>query len=213
MPERKLHYSLSFRSPVGIFTGLGVAGLVDRIVVRDSKGIPYVPGSSVKGRLRFFVERTLRSGGAPTGLRLHDSGRPLCKEAASACTACRLFGNGAIPGLVRVSPARLGKDWQELLSRLLAADPNPAVHPDVEIRPGIAVSRQRRTVLPDYLFFDEAVPATAAFSGSLQLDGTVTELEERFLVGVGALVDALGARKAAGRGALAGGVRIGDVLP
>jgi hypothetical protein len=81
------------------------------------------------------------------------------------------------------------------------------LHPDVEIRPGIALSRLRRTALPDHLFFDEAVPAIT-FSGRLLLDSRATPLETRFLIWVGTLVDALGARKVTGRGSLEGGIRI-----
>ena len=62
MTERELRYVLKFRTPVAVFTGLGIAGLLDRTVVRDSNKKPYIPGSTVKGRLRFFAERMLRSG-------------------------------------------------------------------------------------------------------------------------------------------------------
>ena len=63
--------------------------------------------------------------------------------------------------------------------------------------------------LPDHLFFDEIVPAIT-FSGSLSLDTRMIPAETRLLIGVGALVDALGARKAVGRGRLEGGIRIAE---
>jgi CRISPR/Cas system CSM-associated protein Csm3 (group 7 of RAMP superfamily) len=204
---------LTFRAPVGVFTGLGIAGLVDRTVVRDAAGVPFIPGSTVKGRLRFFAERLLLSGAALGSLRFHGTGQAHCKRASAACTVCHLFGNPALPSLVRVGQATLGSGWRSRVEELLAANRNPVVRPDVEIRPGIALSRRRRTALPDHLFLDETVPAGLSFEGTLTLDGAISEEEEAFLVGVGSLVDALGARKATGRGALDGGVRILGVAP
>ena len=208
MADRELGYTLTFRAPVGVFTGLGIAGLVDRTVVRDAVERPFIPGSTVKGRLRFFAERLLASGAVPAPLRVHGQGRPHCKSFSGACTLCRLFGNPSLPSLVRVGEAALGEPWRSPIEALIKVNRNPVVRPDVEIRPGIAVSRRRRTVLPDHLFFDEAVPAGVRFEGTLVLDGAVSKGEEAFLVATGAFVDALGARKAAGRGALEGGVRI-----
>lgn len=206
MSDRRI-YALTFRTPVGIFTGLGIAGLVDRTVVRDASGLPTIPGSSVKGRLRFFAERLLGSGAVGEGLWVHASDKPHCKSRPEACTLCRLFGNASLPALLRVGQASLIEPWSSLLLSLRKAA-NPVMHPDVEIRPGIALSRQRRTALPDHLFQDETVPAGIELQGELWLRGEVTPDEECFLIGAGALVDALGARKAAGRGALDGGVRI-----
>ncbi|MGH8613416.1 MAG: RAMP superfamily CRISPR-associated protein [Gammaproteobacteria bacterium] len=206
MVDDQYTYTLTFRAPVSIFTGLGIAGLVDRTVVRKADNLPYIPGSTVKGRLRFFAERLLRSS-PPQGFILHEPDQPHCKALATACTICRLFGNPAMPAMLRVGQAMPAPPWDTLFLELLTADHNPVLRPDVEIRPGIALSRSRRTALPDHLFFDETVPAIT-FSGSMLLEASVNPDERLFLIGTGRLVDALGARKSAGRGALEGGVQI-----
>ena len=208
MPESARTYALTFRAPVGVFTGLGIAGLVDRTVVRDADGVPWIPGSTVKGRWRFFAERLLLSGADLAPLRHHGEGAPHCKNLSEACTLCRLFGNPSIPSLLRVGQASLGEPWRAVVRALLEADRNPVVRPDVEVRPGIALSRRRRSALPDHLFQDEAVPAGLRFEGTLLLSPGVSPEEEAFLRGAGRLVDALGARKATGRGALDGGIEI-----
>lgn len=209
MAERKYTYTLTFRGALSIFSGLGIAGLVDRIVVRNGVGLPYIPGSSIKGRLRFFTERLLQSSSVPDGYRLHPPGQPICKALDTACTLCRLFGNPAIPALLHVGQASPDPPWNDLFRQLLKENTNPVVHSDVEIRPGLAVSRLRHTTLPDHLFFDEAIPPIG-FSGILVLNSRVTPQETRFLIWTGTLVDSLGARKAAGRGSLEGGIRIAD---
>ncbi len=204
------HYRLVFEAPVSIMTGLGIAGLVDRTVVRGRDRLPYLPGSSVKGRLRYFARRLLLSGVAPAPYRIHAGDRPACKGVDSACTLCRLFGNGAIPSLIRVGDAHSREPWAGLFRQFLGQVPSATVRPDVEIRPGIAISRQRRVVLGDHLFFDEVVPELE-FEGKLRLGVGVTADERQFLTAVGHAVDALGARKAAGRGRLKGGVEIRGV--
>jgi hypothetical protein len=108
---------------------------------------------------------------------------------------------------LQVGQASLIPRWDRLFQELLNTRHNPVLRPDAEIRPGIALSRSRRTALPDHMFFDEAVPAVT-FSGSMLIEVSVKPEERLFLIGAGKLVDALGARKAAGREALEGGIRI-----
>lgn len=204
-----LLYTLTFESPVGIFTGLGVAGLTDRTVVRRGSGLPFVPGSTVKGRLRFFAQRLLAAGGAPEAFRAHDPAGPACKERSSACTVCRLFGSSSVPGALRVGDAEPEEATAELLLALRRAAANPVVSPDAEIRPMVAISRLRRTALQDHLAFDETV-GPIRFRGEILLASPLRPHEVGFLRAVGRTVDALGGRKAAGRGRLTGGIVIGD---
>jgi CRISPR/Cas system CSM-associated protein Csm3 (group 7 of RAMP superfamily) len=220
MPLSECVYYLRFRTPVSVFTGLGIAGLLDRTVVRAAKwrpspsqagekGLPYIPGSTVKGRLRFFADRMLRSAPPSGGCWLHPDKGVICKNLDRACTSCKLFGNPAIPALLQVSDALLDPTWQALIRTSLAGNHNPVVCPDVEIRPGIALSRKRRTALGDHLFFDEVVPPLT-FSGKLLLDARVSRKERDFLIQAATLVDGLGARKCAGRGRLEGGIHIAE---
>lgn len=201
----ELQYELKFRTSVSTFTGLATAGLVDRMVVRNSKGLPCISGSSVKGRWRFFAERLLRAGGLPAGLRIHDSSGPLCKD--SPCTLCKLFGSPAIPAMFQVGQAELDGSLKFLFEALLDSNPNPVIHPDSEIRPGTCLSRVRRTTLTDHLFFEEAIPPVT-FCGKLIITGTITPVEKQFLRASGRLVDRIGGRKAVGRGILDKGIEI-----
>lgn len=203
-------YTLSFRSSFSVFSGLAVAGLVDRVVMRDQESLPYVPGSSVKGRWRYFAERlleALRKKGMPEGLGFHRKKEPLCKDPHNACTICKLFGNSSLPAIVWVGQAELVDSQKNLFRRLLERNRNPVVHPDAELRPGIAISRKTRTPMPDHLFFDEAIPA-ATLTGKLMIRGPISGIEEMFLKNSGKLVDGIGGRKAVGRGILVEGIKI-----
>ncbi len=115
----EIQYSITFRTPVSIFNGLSIAGLVDRMVMRNKEGLPYIPGSSVKGRWRFFAERLLRTNGLPDGLKIHGKKDPQCKDVVSACTLCKLFGNSAIPATLFISQAELDDTKKPLYRALL----------------------------------------------------------------------------------------------
>ncbi|MDL1968565.1 MAG: RAMP superfamily CRISPR-associated protein [Deltaproteobacteria bacterium] len=220
-------YTLKFRSSVSVFSGLAVAGLVDRMVMRNHKKIvtvhsptqngeveteqlqklPFIPGSSVKGRWRFFAERLLQSNGLPDGLIIHKSNKPSCKDPNNLCTLCKLFGSPAFPSMLFVGQAELDGTLQDHFEKLLEQNPNPVVHPDTELRPGTAISRITRTTLKDHLFFNEAVPPVI-FSGKLIINDTLNDNEEKFLKASASLVDRIGGRKSIGMGALDGGIRI-----
>jgi CRISPR/Cas system CSM-associated protein Csm3 (group 7 of RAMP superfamily) len=199
-------YVLSFRSSVSVFSGMAVAGLVDRMVMRCQGGIPYIPGSSVKGRWRFFAERLLRSGGLPADFRIHGDNEPLCKEWNDACILCKFFGNPDLPARLWVSQAEIERHSNQVIRGLLARNPNPVVHPDAEQRPGIALSRVFRTAPEDHLFFDEALPPLT-FTGVVRFNKEPTSNEETFLKASARLIDRIGGRKAVGRGILHEGIR------
>ncbi len=208
MEKRTYTYNLEFTSPASVFSGLAVAGLVDRMVVRNHDGLPIVPGSSVKGRWRFFAERLARAkpDNMPLSKAFHN-GDAHCKQPENACTICRIFGNPALPGLIWVGDAVLDEETAEHFRNLLGRNTNPVVHPDAEIRPGVALSRRRRAALAGHLFFDEAVPA-ATFTGEIMLHAELSETEEQFLKASARLVDRIGGRKAVGRGTLANGIKL-----
>ncbi len=53
----ELELALELLSPLHIGTGYGLAGYLDARVLTDEDGYPYVPGSSLKGRLRNYLAR------------------------------------------------------------------------------------------------------------------------------------------------------------
>jgi CRISPR-associated protein Csm3 len=66
--------------------GLEVGG-VDKTFIRDLEGYPYIPGSSLKGKVRSLLERRLNK--VSPGGSAHS-----CND--RACDICRLFGAGDV---------------------------------------------------------------------------------------------------------------------
>jgi CRISPR-associated protein Csm3 len=101
-------------------------GGVDQTVIRDVRGYPYIPGSSLKGKMRSLLEWS--TGNINTG---DGSGDPKRVGDVHRCTdvdcpVCRLFGSSAVEGrlagptrvLVRdANPDQATRDFMDRLER------------------------------------------------------------------------------------------------
>jgi CRISPR-associated protein Csm3 len=126
-------------------------GEVDLPVLTDPKGQPYVPGSSLKGRVRAEAERIAREKGM-------DVCRPpdvknMCGSLKSKigdfCICCRVFGTA---GGISVASKVKFRD----------AYPRSGVEALLE-RTGIAIDRERGAVSKRALYTIQAVPAGTTF--------------------------------------------------
>lgn len=95
-------------------------GGVDQTVIRDVRGYPYIPGSSLKGKMRSLLEWS--TGRIKVGERVGDVHR--CEE--RDCPVCRLFGSSAVEGrlagptrvLVRdANPDQPTREFMDLLEQ------------------------------------------------------------------------------------------------
>ena len=94
-------------------------GGIDAPVLRDPFGYPYIPGSSLKGKMRYLLEWDM-------GKVKKDDGKPHnCEE--KECVVCRVFGTSAEKG--KAGPTRLivrdthpTKDTKEMWENKLDTD-------------------------------------------------------------------------------------------
>lgn len=93
-------------------SGFGLARLVDQTTVRDADGVAFIPGATVKGRLRSICKRLALSGDAhyqPAGRAIcqvqgdTDSAATLCKNPNAKCLICSIFGSPLFPSPYRFS--------------------------------------------------------------------------------------------------------------
>lgn len=170
--RRRITGRLVAVTPVRIGSGGGIPepGAVDNPVICDAYGRPFIPGSSFKGVWRTFAEQVL--GQLANGDRgCCDPLREPCLSTKSVkelkkehgknlralaqaiyeqlCPACRLFGSPHFAGRVRVRDLLvIESSW-------------PGFY---EIRPGVAIDRDKRTALTSRKYEIEAVPAGTAFA-------------------------------------------------
>jgi len=127
MPDLQLRGKVIITGYIKAKTGLHIGssqgrvdiGGVDHLVIRDPEGKPYIPGSSLKGKLRSLLEiekclavdkERVKTRGGETEITMH-----LCNR--SDCPVCLLFGRHNDKFLERANKAK---------SVCSLADPEPA---------------------------------------------------------------------------------------
>jgi CRISPR/Cas system CSM-associated protein Csm3 (group 7 of RAMP superfamily) len=138
-----------------------------RARLADGQEAPYLPGSSLKGVVRGFVEQTLRGwgGGAPAGwrwacpvfpdhpescaARLGDPRLSASEVYRRSCGACRMFGHTRLRG------------------RVAFTDAYPKEEIALEVRYGVAISRRTQA---GYNPFELEVAVGGAFAGWIILE-------------------------------------------
>jgi CRISPR/Cas system CSM-associated protein Csm3 (group 7 of RAMP superfamily) len=172
-----------FETPVNV-GGYGAPTFVDRAFRRDPEGWPFIPASSLKGRLRHECERLARA----LGCELAEGPAPERMGYGDPDAVQAIFGAPWTPG--RIYP-----------QDLTLVDPEPKEQqspPPPAVRYNVSLSRQRRVAEDARLFTTElfmpGVPLT--FAGTWEAEISLREL---------ALLEAgLGAITALGRGKTGG---------
>jgi len=180
----RLTLRLHFETPVNI-GGYGAPTFVDRPFRRDRNGWPFIPASSLKGRLRHECERLVRA----LGYRVCRGPNPreMCRGGDDVCPICRIWGSPWMAG--NIYPADLVLERPPGLGETA---------PPSDIRYNVSLSRRRRVAEEARLFTTElflpGIPLT--FSGVWEARLSLREL---------VLVEAgLGAITALGRGKTGG---------
>jgi len=164
--------------------------LVDLTVEMDERGKPYIPGSSVKGRVRAYAERLMRT----AGLQVCSPPVPehMCPHANvdnedEYCPACLIFGSPWVSSRVN-------------FSNFYLADGNDFI---LQTRQGIGVGRTLGTVVEEKLYFWEAV-GTATKGKPLSFNGEISGTGERsdigWILAAFRMMSSIGGQKARGMG-------------
>lgn len=139
---------LELTSALHIGTGYGLAGYLDALTLTDADGYPYVPGSSLKGRLRYYARELLRPWG----------------QAGSPAVA-NIFGAEDQAGNLIFGDLNLTPDWRNLIQQ--AGGQHAASGLRAEHRTHVMLSRLRGVALEQRLFSVETAPAHLTFAGRI----------------------------------------------
>ena len=174
--------------------------LVDLTVEVDERERPYIPGSSVKGRVRAYTERLMRTAGlqvcsppVPDQMCPHtDIG-----DEGEYCPACRIFGSPWVSSRVHFSNFYINDDNDFIL----------------QTRQGIGVGRTLGTVVEEKLYFWEAAGSATkskplSFYG--EISGTGDQSEIGWIFAAFRMMSSIGGQKARGMGRVK--AKIGTVL-
>ena len=186
MPMR-MALTVTFETPVNI-GGYGAPTFVDRPFRRDRDGWPFIPASSLKGRLRHECERLARA----LGYEVCDGPEPgqMCRgEEPDVCPVCQIWGSPWVAG--SIYPADLTLERPPELGDTA---------PPSTVRYNVSLSRRRRVAEEARLFTTElflpGIPLTFSGVWEARLNLRALALVE---AGLGAIT-ALGRGKSGGLG-------------
>jgi len=161
----------------GLHVGSGGSGDLDETdmaVLRDAEGLPFIPGSSLKGVMRSTVEALLRASDTvsrglwacnPLETKAKDRNANACGwhpqggrskvDTGGHCAACRLFGSHVLASHVRFSDCML-------LDREAGAV--------ITVRDGVAIDRDLRIARGGQKYDFEVVAPGASFDVEVFVD-------------------------------------------
>jgi CRISPR/Cas system CSM-associated protein Csm3 (group 7 of RAMP superfamily) len=181
--------TIRFQGSVHQGSGYGIAGLVDRGVLRDSAGVPYLSGSSLKGRMRHAMSR-MDGGACATG----EAGAFCRKE--PLCRICRLFGSPWSQAEWEFEDAYPVKELKQASQKLKSIRAGALFH-DSSVRIQTAMDRCTGKVQEQLLFSTETLDGGWEFEARVY---GVAKADLEALRHCALLVTHLGAGRARGFG-------------
>ena len=213
---RPMRYELrnryTFDGKLEMTTGLHIGGgkatlsHTDSPVVLTPEGLPFIPGSSLKGVLRSTIEKIVAS--LPADLGLHSCGLPTKEDRNESCPTarqkqifddrrnhperaeaiieqarkdlchtCQLFGSPFAAGRITINDLYLINDeWSGT----------------TQIRDGVAIDRDRETAKKRAKYDFEVVPSTTVFAMRLLIENATAEDLQLISIGLSEFVSGFG---------------------
>ena len=197
MNRNYLH--LRFDSDWHVGSGAGIPGSVDRQVLRDEEGFPYVPGKTLTGILRDAAEwiadvRDAEKKGnkwknALIGL--------FGEQPESHGGTSGSFASGAAVG---IGSAELSRDLRNYIQELRKASGPDLCAALFTVRPGVKIDRATGRALEDHLFSTERVRGCTLYAPVKYLRGPLSEDEKTLLEDAVKAVRRLGGKRRRGGG-------------
>lgn len=151
------------RSQFHIGTGFGVERFIDRATIKDKLGAIYIPGSTIKGKAKYFGRQMATS--FSLGYCTEDNP---CRD--DPCVVCSTFGSPLHQGKFFFSDARVPEEIIKSITEENKDKPAIPARFFLNRRPGTKIDRRFGTVEEDHLFTTEAgmrgIPLTAKIYGS-----------------------------------------------
>jgi len=157
-----IQLTITLESALSIGAGGSAGTIADKSIVRDGWGRPMIPGSQVKGKLRWAAEQLLRGMG-------QDIPAPFDAEIEDKQTLVReLFG----------SPQhRSPLHFADLPATVVAAEQAPTMQRQLsQIRPSVSINRRRGVAEDQRLLFQEITLEGMIFHSASAIRGNLDKL-------------------------------------
>lgn len=187
MSEYKI--TIFLKSNLHIGSGFGFARIIDHTSIKDAEKLVYIPGSTIKGKLRSICKKI--------ALTLDDKHfwnkdekicqtleKPdVCKyeTIAEHCVICRIFGSPFMEGRFLFSDAKLERTEAEKI-KVLSKISRFRVDEQDEVKNSVKLSRVRRISDPQHLFTLESVSKRLKFEGVIHVRDALNQILNEDLV-------------------------------
>ena len=206
MNNIEIKYSLTMQTAFFIGSGLGIAGVVDKGCLKDVNGFVYIPGSSIKGKIRYFCKQLIQLKQFKTSIPVCQtlSNPEICKT-NTPCLICKLFGSSFTEGALQFLDAKLKQELQEALKSGESARSLLDAKYQVSFRSNNKINRYSQITEKGHLFTSEVGESGLEFEGKIigTIDGEIMDkvpMNFAFLVAGMNLVNNIGGQKSRGLG-------------
>ena len=194
---------LTFDSDWHVGSGAGIPGSVDRQVLRDEEGFPYVPGKTLTGILRDAAEWIADTRDA---LDTAKDRNQRWKKALIGLFGEQPESHGGTQGgfasgaAVGIGSAELSRDLRNYIQGFRNASGPDLRAALFTVRPGVKIDRTTGRALEDHLFSTERVRGCTLYAPVKYLRGLLSEDEEKLLEDAVRAVRRLGGKRRRGGG-------------
>ena len=205
LKEINLNLSISYLSSFYIGSGVGDNKRVDNTVVKNSNGLPYIPGSSIKGRVKYNLNKILNSISLNDIDSFDDNNYSSCqnqnkicktKHVKESCLNCRLFGSEFFNGSLMFSQGSLSEELKETINEY-GGIKNYVTHL-FDVRSSNKLNRKLNTTEPGSLFNFETINPEYTFQATINGQVYITEMELKLFKSSIELIDYIGGNKSKG---------------
>jgi len=193
-----LKLTIEFETALHHGSGFGLAGIVDRAVLRDESGMPYLAGSALKGKFRHAAARVLLGTGGRVCGPWSESDAPWCAP-PSSCLLCEIFGSPRRSGAASFEDAYPEMPEQAILRGHNQTSLSKVFWGGSDVRSTTAMDRCLRKARPEHLFSTETVSRLVRFAAHVR--GDFSAEQARLLHEAAKLIGHFGADSARGLGA------------
>jgi CRISPR-associated protein Csm3 len=162
--------NINAQMPLHIGTGLGKGGVIDKSIIKDYEGNVYIPGSSLKGKIRHYYTVLYRSF---INSSLH-YGQTYCTfdNIEDCCAICQIFGSKYHQGRFTFFDAMLKDEEFSGFSQPAKITDKNFQFFQVSVRQHNKISRKRKVAEEKHLFASEAT--MPGFQYKSVIDGILT---------------------------------------
>jgi len=205
--------AIKIKSGFAIGSGLGLAGILDDTIMRDVRGLPYIPGTTLKGVIRDACEEISLIADYPCYENVVDElknlatltgGRP---DPEQMSLVTRIFGSPLFSAIFEFGSAYLDPSDDSITSLIGASAVWSESHNSIEQSTGtakkdylftheVALSTSNAQDIPDYHFDFSITPLANPI---LDKDKDKNKLVGLLMCGL-RFIDRIGAKKTRGKG-------------